>query len=64
LPKGHEYFELNPKHAKEIVGEVAKATSAWRKEAEKLGLTKAECDRMASAFEHRDLEAATSEKWN
>jgi serine/threonine-protein kinase HipA len=34
------------------------AVAAWRPEAAKLGLTKAEIDRMASAFEHEDLRAA------
>lgn len=32
--------------------------AAWRREAKKLGLTPAEIDRMASAFEHEDLKAA------
>jgi hypothetical protein len=32
--------------------------SKWRDEAARLGLTKAEIDRMASAFEHQDLETA------
>lgn len=53
-----EYFELKPKDAWAIASEIARATARWRKEAEKLGLTKAECDRMASAFEHDDRKSA------
>jgi serine/threonine-protein kinase HipA len=37
---------------------VGQAVSVWRREAKKLGLTPAEIDRMASAFEHEDLKAA------
>lgn len=53
-----EYFELTAKDARAIAVEVAAATSKWRKEAAKLGLAKAEIDRMSSAFEHSDREAA------
>ncbi|MCX6606736.1 MAG: type II toxin-antitoxin system HipA family toxin [Acidobacteria bacterium] len=49
-----EYFEINAKEARLIARQVAAATSQWRVEAAKLGLTRAEIDRMASAFEHRD----------
>jgi len=34
------------------------AVSDWQAEAARHGLTKAEIDRMASAFEHQDLEMA------
>jgi len=57
-----EYFVLKPQDARAIASGIATATSKWRKEAGKLGLTKAECDRMASAFEHQDLHAARSRK--
>ena len=57
-----EYFELGAKEARAIAREVGKATGLWRKEAARLGLTKAEIDRMASAFEHDDLKAAVSGK--
>jgi serine/threonine-protein kinase HipA len=53
-----EYFELDLKAARRIAGEVGRAVAAWRAQAAKLGLTKAEIDRMASAFEHEDLRAA------
>lgn len=53
------YFELAPAKAREIAAAVGMAVSAWRKVAAKLGLTTGEVDRMASAFEHDDLAAAT-----
>jgi len=56
------YFELTAKDARALAREVGDAVSGWRKEAGKLGLSKAETDRMASAFEHEDLTAAVSGK--
>jgi len=53
------YFELDIGAAREIAREVAGATATWRTEAQALGLGQAELDRMASAFEHADLDAAT-----
>jgi serine/threonine-protein kinase HipA len=53
-----DYFELTGDEARAIAAEVGQAVSRWRAEAGSLGLTKAEIDRMASAFEHDDLEAA------
>jgi serine/threonine-protein kinase HipA len=55
-----EYFGIDAKEAHRIAGEVAAATSRWRIEAAKLGILKSEIERMSSAFEHRDLEAARS----
>jgi serine/threonine-protein kinase HipA len=52
------YFELDPERAREIATEVGRAVSTWRAEAARHGLTNREIDRMASAFEHRDLEMA------
>lgn len=52
------YFELNPAEARKIAAETGRAVAAWRTEAAELGLTKAEIERMASAFEHGDLKAA------
>lgn len=57
------YFELSENEANEIVEEVARAVSRWRAEAIRLGLTKVECDRMASAFEHDDLTTALRASW-
>ena len=56
------YFELTPDRAQEIAAEAGKAVSTWRKVAAKLGLTPVEIARLASAFEHEDLAAATSAK--
>jgi serine/threonine-protein kinase HipA len=53
------YFELGAAQAREIAGQVGKAVSKWRDESARRGLSKAEIDRMASAFEHRDLRLAS-----
>ena len=52
------YFELGDGEAHRIAGQVGQAVATWRRQAAKLGLTPAEIDRMASAFEHEDLQAA------
>jgi serine/threonine-protein kinase HipA len=52
------YFELGEGEAHRIAGQAGQAVATWRKQAAKLGLTPAEIDRMASAFEHEDLQAA------
>jgi serine/threonine-protein kinase HipA len=52
------YFELDAARAREIAAEVGKVVSKWRDEAARHGLSKAEIDRMMSAFEHKDLEIA------
>ncbi|MBI3207758.1 MAG: type II toxin-antitoxin system HipA family toxin [Candidatus Solibacter usitatus] len=54
------YFGLGLSESRKIAAQVAKATSAWRKEAAKNGLTNREIDRMSSAFEHEDRKAAKS----
>lgn len=51
-------FRITSKRAKEIIREVGRATALWREDAKKNGLPKKEVDRMASAFEHEDLEKA------
>jgi serine/threonine-protein kinase HipA len=53
-----EYFELDAGKARAIAVQVGKAVSKWRDEAARHGLTKSELDRMASAFQHRDLDLA------
>jgi serine/threonine-protein kinase HipA len=53
-----EYFELDGGAARDIAASVAKVVSSWRSEAARHGLTKNEVERMASAFEHQDLERA------
>jgi len=54
------YFELDEGDAKTIAAEVGQAVATWREEAARTGLTQAEIDRMASAFEHEDLREACS----
>jgi len=53
-----DYFNLDPTQAKSIALEVASVTANWRIEATKIGLSKPEIKRMASAFEHDDLTKA------
>ncbi|MGQ0607932.1 MAG: type II toxin-antitoxin system HipA family toxin [Chloroflexota bacterium] len=52
------YFELDTKAATEIAAEVGQAVATWRSAAANQGLSSTEIDRMASAFEHEDLQAA------
>lgn len=52
------YFDLDHSKAKKIFKEVGSATALWREEAIKLKIKKIEIDRMASAFEHADLQQA------
>jgi serine/threonine-protein kinase HipA len=54
------YFELNSREAHAIAAQVGKAVCTWRSEAARLGIAASEIDRMASAFEHDDLKAASS----
>ena len=52
------YFELAEGEACSIAAEVGRAVVGWRKQAAHLGLTQAGIERMASAFEHKDLKSA------
>jgi serine/threonine-protein kinase HipA len=52
------YFELGEAEARRIAGQTGQAVATWRKHSAKLGLTTTEIDRMASAFEHEDLQVA------
>lgn len=52
------YFALSPPRAREIIKEVATATSNWRKVAREVGATATEISRMTSAFEHEELRRA------
>lgn len=56
------YFELEEAQAKAIAAQVGKAVEKWREEAGRHGLSKTEIERMASAFEHADLETAVKGK--
>ncbi|EGP54059.1 type II toxin-antitoxin system HipA family toxin [Agrobacterium genomosp. 3] len=51
-------FGLKAKAAEAVAAEVGTAVSTWRDVAAKVGIVKAEIDRMASAFEHEDLALA------
>ncbi|MEJ1964641.1 MAG: type II toxin-antitoxin system HipA family toxin [Gammaproteobacteria bacterium] len=53
-----EFFGLSASAAKGVVKEVAAVTATWRDVAQKLGAAASEIRRMASAFEHQDLEKA------
>jgi serine/threonine-protein kinase HipA len=53
-----EYYGLDPQRAIEILSEIGHMTSKWRNYAADLGIRSSECDRMASAFEHHDLQFA------
>jgi serine/threonine-protein kinase HipA len=46
------YYGLTPADKRQIVGETVTAVNNWRNAAVKLGISKREIDRMASAFEH------------
>jgi serine/threonine-protein kinase HipA len=52
------YFALSLAEARTILGQVAGVTSRWREVARAVGAPAAEIDRMASAFEHDDLQRA------
>jgi serine/threonine-protein kinase HipA len=53
-----EYFELTIADARAIAREVGQAVAEWGGAAAAIGLTPAEINRMASAFDHDDLKAA------
>lgn len=50
-----DYFGLKAARAKQIAAEVGSVVAGWRETATRLGLSRAETERMASAFEHEDL---------
>ena len=50
------YFDLDKDQAQKIYKEVGSATVLWRDEAKRIKIKKNEIDRMASAFEHQDLQ--------
>ena len=58
LESASDYFDLNLAGARSIIKEVALATSKWRTVAKKVGARSTEIHRLASAFEHEDLEKA------
>lgn len=54
-----ELFGLGLDDAKAIVSKVGRAVTDWRRIARQAGQTENQIDRMASAFEHEDLNAAS-----
>jgi serine/threonine-protein kinase HipA len=54
------HYKLKPQAARDIIREVGAAVAGWRDDAASLGLSKRDIERMASAFEHNDLEQATA----
>lgn len=55
------YFDIDDGKALKIASEVGHAVKRWRALAAKIGIKESEIERMASAFEHKDLESATSQ---
>ncbi|MGL5114354.1 MAG: type II toxin-antitoxin system HipA family toxin [Beijerinckiaceae bacterium] len=51
-------FSLRLEDARSVIGEVGRAVATWRDVAAEVGARPAEIRRMASAFEHEDLERA------
>lgn len=51
-----KYFRVRPDKADEIIGEVVKTVKDWRKEANHVGISLREQDRMARAFRIADNE--------
>lgn len=58
LEEASEYFALTLAQARGIIKEVAAVTATWRETARSVGARSAEINRMASAFEHEDLQRA------
>lgn len=58
LEAASEYFSLSLTSARRTIKEVARVTATWRDVARDVGARPAEIRRMASAFEHDDLERA------
>ena len=58
LESASDYFSLGLASARTIIKEVAMVTSTWRNVAREVGARSAEINRMASAFEHDELNKA------
>ena len=53
-------FGMTQRDARVVAAEVGAAVRQWREAPTRLGITRDAVDRMASAFDHEDLEAATA----
>jgi len=51
-----EYFGISLNQARETANKIGHVVATWRNEARRFGLSKQEMDRMATAFEHEDIE--------
>lgn len=58
LQETAEFFGLDSGQARTIIREVAEVTRTWQAVATEVGARRSEITRMASAFEHEDLQAA------
>jgi serine/threonine-protein kinase HipA len=54
------YFKLDTEAAVNILAEVERAVSNWRVRGRELGMSAAELEQFADAFEHREREVARS----
>ncbi len=52
------YFRISTERAKEILGAVERAVSRWQDKGHEIGMTDAELEPFARAFEHRERAAA------
>jgi len=52
------YFRLSRARAKKVLSEVEHAVAGWRDEGHSLGMSEAELEAFASAFEHPERDAA------
>ena len=52
------YFKLDKEAAVEILAEVERTVSNWRVRGRELGMSAAELEQFADAFEHREREVA------
>jgi serine/threonine-protein kinase HipA len=58
LEEAAEYFSLSLPQARTVIKEVATVTASWKEVARNAGAKSSEINRMASAFEHEDLQRA------
>ena len=58
LQEAAEFFGLGSGQARTIIREVAEVTRTWQAVATEVGARRTEITRMASAFEHEDLQTA------
>lgn len=52
------YFKIDKRRAKQILGDVVRAVAQWRTQARALGMSAADIDAYADAFEHEERAAA------